>query len=123
MSSDIHQRRGGLLREFSLRAFLALRWWVGLALIVAWNALMLLAIRLNGGWGAVETPGAMLVLALATLGLGTFCFAVAWSERVRDAVLAQRRRHYYRPEGFFTVGVIAFGMSLILLVLYFQIGG
>jgi hypothetical protein len=99
----------------SPKGLLALRGAVAAAVVVVWNVLMWLARWLNGGGGALEDPRALLVLLLATSGLGGFALFVVLSPRFRELVTAPSRRRWYESAPFVLVTVVSGGLALVLV--------
>jgi hypothetical protein len=80
--------------------------------VVAWNAVMLVAIWLNGGMGRFRSSEAMLVAAFACLVTTVLASTVMLSGRVREFVLAPTRRDQYEPGPYFTIAVVAAALGI-----------
>ena len=92
--------------QVSAGGLLALRWSVVIAFVLVWNALNLLALHFNGGWGRYEDPRSFVVLALATGATATLSFAIVLSARLRSVVTAPARRDRYEASPFVLIGCI-----------------
>jgi hypothetical protein len=89
------------------RGLLSLKWSVIGAVVVLWNVLMLIAIKLNGGWGEYEDPRAKVVLGLATSALCLFSLLTVGSPRFRELVISPARSETYDPAPFVLVAVVS----------------
>ena len=86
---------------------MALRWSFVGAFVLVWNALNLLAVYLNGGWGRYENPRSFVVLALTCAATSALSFAIVLSPTVRNMVTAPTRRDRYEPSAFVLLGCVA----------------
>lgn len=93
--------------QISSRGLLALRWSFAIAFVLVWNALHLLAIHFNGGWGRYKDPRSFVVLALTTGATAAISFSIALSPRFRNLVTAPARRDRYEPSPFVLIGCIS----------------
>ena len=83
--------------------------------MLAWNALNLLALYFNGGWGRYEDPRSFVVLALTTGATAALSFGIVLSAKFRNVVTAPTRREKYEPSPFVLLGCIS-GFLAIALV-------
>lgn len=95
------------------RGLLALRWSFVIAFVLAWNALNLLALHFNGGWGRYEDPRSFVVLALTTGATAALSFGIVLSARLRNVVTAPARRDKYEPSPFVLIGCISGFLAIV----------
>ena len=81
----------------------------------SWNALMLLAMWLNDGWGTYRDARALLVLSVACFALGSFGVATVMSQRFRYLVTAPQRRGRYDPSPYLLVAFVTFLLAIATL--------
>jgi hypothetical protein len=101
--------------KFRLGGLIALRGDIGLALLVFWIVLGLLATHLNGGRGPIHDPTALALWVLACSGMSAFMLLTLVSSSWRNAVISDKRRDLYKPGPFLVAASITGVMALIAL--------
>jgi len=104
----------------STKGLRSLSWPFAIGFVIVWNALNLLALWLNGGWGKMyEDPRSFIVLAVACLSTTLLAYGIVLVPSFRDLVTAEHRLHYYEPLPFLFIGTVTgvMGVSLLLEVL------
>jgi predicted membrane-bound spermidine synthase len=95
---------------------LALRWQFAGGFIVIWNALMLLAIWFNGGWGTYHDTRAFFTLACALLGAAVVFISIVVSSSFRSWATHPSRRHKYEPTVFCFLALLCGGMGVAIVM-------
>ena len=101
--------------KLGLGGLFALRGGIGLALLVSWIVLGLLATHLNGGRGQIRDPTALALWVFDCSGMAAFMLLTVVSSSWRNAVISEKRRDLYRPEPFLVTASITGVMALIAL--------
>ena len=82
------------------------------AIVVAWNALCLIGVWLNGGMGRVSTFGSAAVMTIACLSLAIFAFSAAQTGAVQRAVLRPNANPTVARPGLFFLGLMGVLLAL-----------
>jgi hypothetical protein len=106
----------------ALLGVFSLRWPVLITAVVVWNGLWGLSLWLNGGFGGLRDPRALLVAGCTCLLLGAAALAVLGSSKVKDRVLAPTRRHRYAAEPFLMIAMAGLILGIGMLVEAWQRG-
>jgi hypothetical protein len=100
--------------RYSLRGLLALRAWVIVGFVVVWNALMLAAVRINGGTGQIVEPTARSITWATMATTSIFAGGILVSRRFRAIVTAPSRRDWYEPAPYWLFCVVC-GLLAVLI--------
>jgi hypothetical protein len=107
----------------SLLALTSIKWQVIAIFIIAWNLLLLAAMRLNGWRNRFEDPRSLAIVGLACFALASFSALVVWSPSFRNQVTSARRRALYEPSPFVLLLVVAvlLGAAVVSFALGFRL--
>lgn len=95
------------------RGLLALKVWVLVTWLLAWNAALLLTHHFNGHEPLFQSDVAVLVVIIALGGTSLLAAAIIMSESVRTVLVAPSRRHFYEPGSFWTITVVCGGLAVV----------
>jgi len=96
---------------------LCLRWSVLAGVLVAWNALNILAMWLNGWRPHYEAKPAIAVLACAVATSAVFMWLLSFHSATIRLVVAERRTDRYHRPTFIFMGALMTLMFALLVVL------
>jgi hypothetical protein len=101
--------------KLGLGGLLALRGGIGLALLVFWIALGLLATHLNGGRGPIHDHTALALWVLDCSVMTGFMLLTVVSRSWRNAVISDKRSDLYTPGPYLLTASITGVMALIAI--------
>ncbi len=100
---------------FEHKSILALKTWVIITWLLAWNLILGIAIFINGGLGPINNPTSAYTVALVLIFTSIFCFYLVYSCDFQKMMLHPTRKANYDSWPFILIGSI----TLILGAVFF----